>query len=66
MGSLRTTAQTAVLIETLIEVRANTRWVSRNIFSAQGYAAAAAWPGRPESGGTIDNPRASRNLLNFS
>ena len=35
------TIQTAVLIETLIDLRANVRWASCNIFSTQDHAAAA-------------------------
>ncbi len=41
MGSLHMTIQTAVLIETLIELGADVRWVSCNIFSTQDHAAAA-------------------------
>jgi adenosylhomocysteinase len=41
MGSLHMTIQTAVLIETLVELGANVRWVSCNIFSTQDHAAAA-------------------------
>ena len=40
-GSLHMTVQTAVLIETLIELGANVRWASCNIFSTQDHAAAA-------------------------
>jgi len=40
-GSLHMTIQTAVLIETLIELGAEVRWVSCNIFSTQDHAAAA-------------------------
>ncbi|MDZ4181230.1 MAG: adenosylhomocysteinase [Candidatus Cloacimonadaceae bacterium] len=40
-GSLRMTVQTAVLIETLIELGASIRWASCNIFSTQDHAAAA-------------------------
>ena len=57
MGSLHMTVQTAVLIETLAELGADVRWVSCNIFSTQDHAAAAVVVGRPETGGTIDNPR---------
>ena len=42
MGSLHMTVQTAVLIETLVELGADVRWVSCNIFSTQDHAAAAA------------------------
>ena len=40
-GSLHMTIQTAVLIETLVELGAQVRWVSCNIFSTQDHAAAA-------------------------
>jgi len=40
-GSLHMTVQTAVLIETLIELGADVRWASCNIFSTQDHAAAA-------------------------
>ncbi len=40
-GSLHMTIQTAMLIETLIELGAEVRWVSCNIFSTQDHAAAA-------------------------
>src|SRR5436305_15282161 len=39
-GSLHMTIQTAVLIETLIELGAEVRWASCNIFSTQDHAAA--------------------------
>jgi adenosylhomocysteinase len=41
MGSLHMTVQTAVLIETLVELGANIRWCSCNIYSTQDHAAAA-------------------------
>ncbi len=41
VGSLHMTIQTAVLIETLLELGADVRWVSCNIFSTQDHAAAA-------------------------
>jgi len=41
MGSLHMTIQTAVLIETLIALGAEVRWVSCNIYSTQDHAAAA-------------------------
>ena len=53
-GSLHMTIQTAVLIETLVELGAQVRWVSCNIFSTQDHAAAAAVVG---PNGTVDNPR---------
>ena len=46
MGSLHMTVQTAVLIETLVDLGANVRWVSCNIFSTQDHAAAAVAVGR--------------------
>ncbi|MFN9435425.1 MAG: adenosylhomocysteinase, partial [Planctomycetota bacterium] len=53
MGSLHMTVQTAVLIETLVDLGADVRWVSCNIFSTQDTAAAAVVVGR---GGSLDNP----------
>jgi adenosylhomocysteinase len=53
MGSLHMTVQTAVLIETLVDLGATVRWVSCNIFSTQDEAAAAIAVGRD---GTIDAP----------
>jgi len=52
-GSLHMTIQTAVLIETLVELGAEVRWASCNIFSTQDHAAAAVVVG-PE--GTVDAP----------
>ena len=40
-GSLHMTIQTAVLMETLVALGAELRWVSCNIFSTQDHAAAA-------------------------
>src|SRR5215203_3573846 len=57
MGSLHMTVQTAVLIETLSALGADVRWVSCNIFSTQDSAAAAVVVGRPETGGSVENPR---------
>jgi adenosylhomocysteinase len=54
MGSLHMTVQTAVLIETLVELGADVRWVSCNIFSTQDHAAAAVVVG---PNGTVDNPQ---------
>ena len=57
LGCLHMTIQTAVLIETLVELGAEVRWSSCNIFSTQDHAAAAiakagipvfAWKGVPE------------------
>ena len=56
-GSLHMTVQTAVLIETLAALGAEVRWASCNIFSTQDAAAAAVAVGRPETGGTPDDPR---------
>lgn len=53
MGSLHMTVQTAVLIETLVDLGADVRWVSCNIFSTQDSAAAAVVVGR---GGSLENP----------
>jgi len=53
-GSLHMTIQTAVLIETLIDLGAEVRWASCNIFSTQDQAAAAVAVGRE---GTPENPK---------
>jgi adenosylhomocysteinase len=53
MGSLHMTIQTAVLIETLVELGADVRWVSCNIFSTQDHAAAAVVVG---PNGTVASP----------
>ncbi len=53
-GSLHMTVQTAVLIETLIDLGADVRWASCNIFSTQDHAAAAVVIGRD---GTVEDPR---------
>ena len=53
MGSLHMTIQTAVLIETLVALGADVRWVSCNIFSTQDHAAAAVVVG---PNGTVDAP----------
>ena len=45
-GSLHMTVQTAVLIETLMDLGADVRWASCNIFSTQDHAAAAVVGGR--------------------
>lgn len=54
MGSLHMTVQTAVLIETLVELGADVRWVSCNIFSTQDHAAAAVVVGK---NGTVQDPK---------
>jgi adenosylhomocysteinase len=56
-GSLHMTVQTAVLIETLVDLGADVRWCSCNIFSTQDSAAAAVVVGRPDTGGSVDAPR---------
>jgi adenosylhomocysteinase len=53
-GSLHMTIQTAVLIETLVDLGAEVRWASCNIFSTQDHAAAAVAVGR---NGTVDDPQ---------
>ncbi|MFD3778679.1 adenosylhomocysteinase [Streptomyces sp. NPDC058612] len=53
-GSLHMTVQTAVLIETLVALGADVRWVSCNIYSTQDHAAAAVAVG---PNGTQENPR---------
>ncbi len=54
MGSLHMTIQTGVLIETLMDLGADVRWVSCNIFSTQDHAAAAVAVGRD---GTPEDPK---------
>jgi len=54
IGSLHMTIQTAVLIETLVELGAEVRWCSCNIFSTQDHAAAAVAVG---PNGTPENPK---------
>ena len=53
-GSLHMTIQTAVLIETLVDLGADVRWASCNIFSTQDHAAAAVVVGRE---GTVADPK---------
>jgi adenosylhomocysteinase len=53
-GSLHMTIQTAVLIETLVELGAEVRWASCNIFSTQDHAAAAVVIG---PNGTAEDPQ---------
>ncbi|CAB4569136.1 MAG: adenosylhomocysteinase [Actinobacteria bacterium] len=52
-GSLHMTVQTAVLIETLVELGAEVRWASCNIFSTQDHAAAAVVVG---PNGSVNKP----------
>jgi len=52
-GSLHMTVQTAVLIETLVELGADVRWASCNIYSTQDEAAAAVVVGK----GTTQDPK---------
>lgn len=62
MGSLHMTIQTAVLIETLVELGADVRWCSCNIFSTQDHAAA----GHRRSGGSricVEGRNAARVLV---
>ncbi|MBX3372637.1 MAG: adenosylhomocysteinase [Phycisphaeraceae bacterium] len=56
-GSLHMTIQTAVLIETLVDLGAEVRWASCNIFSTQDHAAAAVAVGPPSAGGSPEDPR---------
>ena len=53
-GSLHMTVQTAVLIETLVQLGAQVRWASCNIFSTQDHAAAAVAVG---PAGTPEDPQ---------
>ena len=53
-GSLHMTIQTAVLIETLVEIGAEVRWASCNIYSTQDHAAAAVAVGPT---GTPEDPQ---------
>jgi len=71
MGSLHMTIQTAVLIETLVELGASVRWCSCNIFSTQDHAAAAiakrgvpvfAWKGET----LIDYWQCTERALDFN
>jgi adenosylhomocysteinase len=55
-GSLHMTIQTAVLIETLVELGAEVRWASCNIFSTQDHAAAAALAGPNGSADNLQGP----------
>ena len=55
-GSLHMTIQTAVLIETLVELGADVRWASCNIYSTQDHAAAAVVVGPQSSDGDEQNP----------
>ncbi|MEX2470602.1 MAG: adenosylhomocysteinase [Gemmatimonadota bacterium] len=55
-GSLHMTVQTAVLVETLVDLGADVRWASCNIFSTQDHAAAAVVVGRD---GTVEDPKGS-------
>src|SRR5487761_1643102 len=59
-GSLHMTVQTAVLIETLVELGARVRWASCNIFSTQDHAAAAVAVG-PDG-----TPQAARGVPVFA
>src|ERR1700741_2931251 len=58
-GSLHMTIQTAVLIETMVDLGADVRWASCNIFSTQDHAAAAiaavGVPGFAGKGETVED-----------
>ena len=67
LGCIHMTIQTAVLIETLVELGADVRWSSCNIFSTQDHAAAAiaargipvyAWKVKPKKNfsGVLNKP----------
>ena len=60
-GSLHMTIQTAVLIETLVELGADVRWASCNIFSTQDQAAAAIAPGRARASRTTGGAPSRRS-----
>jgi adenosylhomocysteinase len=68
-GSLHMTVQTAVLIETLVALGADVRWVSCNIFSTQDHAAAAivvgphGTPEEPQGAGVRLEGRDARGVL---
>ena len=55
-GSLHMTIQTAVLIETLLDLGAEVRWASCNIYSTQDHAAAAVVAGRGGDAGDLRGP----------
>src|SRR4026208_1564426 len=57
MGSLHMTIQTGLLIETLCVLGPDVPWVAFTLFSTQDHAAAAVVVGRPETGGTVENPK---------
>ena len=57
-GSLHMTVQTAVLIETLVDLGAEVRWASCNIFSTQDEAAARSWSAGPSGAVPRRTPRA--------
>jgi adenosylhomocysteinase len=62
-GSLHMTIETAILIETLVELGASVRWASCNIFSTQDHAAAAIAEGRHP--GVRAQGRNARGILGF-
>ena len=62
-GSLHMTIETAILIETLVELGASVRWASCNIFSTQDHAAAADCRGRHP--GLRAQGRIARGILGF-
>ena len=72
-GSLHMTIQTAVLIETLIDLGATVRWASCNIFSTQDHAAAAllppgfrCLPGRASRSKNIGGARIRRSAIRMA
>ena len=65
LGCLHMTIQTAVLIETLVELGAEVRWSSCNIFSTQDHAAAAiAKAGIPVFAWKVRQKKSTGGVLN--
>ena len=65
MGCIHMTIQTAVLMETLIDLGAELRWSSCNIFSTQDHAAAAmAAKGIPTLPGKVKQTKSLSGVLN--
>ena len=65
LGCIHMTIQTGVLIETLIELGAEVRWSSCNIFSTQDHAAAAIAAGRFDSQIVAVQIRVKRDIVDF-